>query len=949
MNISKAAELLRQRAEAKIAAAPKNIEALSPESMRKALHELHVHQIELEMQNEELCRAQSETDAARARYFDLYDLAPVGYITLSFQGLILEANLTAATQLGASRAALIHRSFQHYIHSESADVYYLFFRHRMKTREPQACELRLVKSDGSPFWAHLAASVGEDHHGAPLHRMTMIDITERKRVDLALRESEAKLQSALSSMTDAVFISNTEGRFVEFNDAFATFHKFRTKAECAKPLADYPAFLEVFLPNGDLVPLEQWGVPRALRGETVTNAEYTLRRKDTGETWVGSFSFAPIRDRADLITGSVVVGRDITEHKRVEELVRESEENYRTLANSGMALIWTSGTDKKCNYFNQAWLRFTGRTLEQELGDGWTDSVHPDDLAYCFKIYTEAFDQRKTFSMDYRMRRHDGEFRWIQDEGTPRHDSRGTFLGYIGHCLDITERKRMEVALLESDERFAQLAEQSGTFIWEVDAQGLYTYASPVVEKVLGYRPDELINRMHFYDLHPKSDRDSFKTNALGAFQRKEAFTNFVNAAQAQDGRAVWLVTTGQPLLNADGSLRGYRGSDTDITARTQKEAEQQKIDQLQSIGTLAGGIAHDFNNILLGIFGNISIAMDVLSQAHPSYAPLAEAEKSMNRAVRLTTQLLTFAKGGAPVKEHIGLGEMVEEVARFDLTGSNVSLAYHHAEDLWPVDADKGQLQQVISNLVINARQAMPAGGILTITMENAELLPEAFPGLSAGRYVKATVQDAGSGIEPNVISHIFDPYFTTKQTGNGLGLATAWSIINKHNGHIGVVSLIGKGTTFTFYLPASTSPQPMESKPPAAECPAPVRPAKILVMDDEEMVCDLVVKMLTRFGYSASTSHSGQEAIALYRQALEAGASFDLVIMDLTIPGGIGGKEAVKDLLAIDPNVRAIVSSGYADDPVMANPTKYGFKGTVAKPYTARALRETVARALA
>ncbi len=242
-----------------------------------------------------------------------------------------------------------------------------------------------------------------------------------------------------------------------------------------------------------------------------------------------------------------------------------------------------------------------------------------------------------------------------------------------------------------------------------------------------------------------------------------------------------------------------------------------------------------------------------------------------------------------------------------------------------------------------------MPKGGRLIVTLENADITEAAVPSLSPGKYVKVVFQDEGEGINPKVIDHIFDPYFTTKQTGSGLGLTTVWSIINKHGGQIGVASELGKGTIFTLYLPASATLLPAKTQPPALESPAPTRTAKILVMDDEDSVRKLLVRMLTPCGYSVVTAINGQEAVALYRQALEAGAPFDVVILDLTIPGGPGGKEVLKDLLALDPHVRAIVSSGYADDPVMARPSAYGFKGTVAKPYTARTLREIVARVLA
>jgi CheY-like chemotaxis protein len=349
-----------------------------------------------------------------------------------------------------------------------------------------------------------------------------------------------------------------------------------------------------------------------------------------------------------------------------------------------------------------------------------------------------------------------------------------------------------------------------------------------------------------------------------------------------------------------------------------------------------------------MGLFGNISLAKDELPKSHPGYLFLEEAEKSMSRAVRLTKQLLTFAKGGEPVKEDVSLGALAEEVAQFDLSGSQTKLVYHQEEGLWLVEADKGQIQQVVSNLVINARQAMPEGGNLHISLENADLLEAAVADLPQGKFVKVTVRDEGGGIDPKHLERIFDPYFTTKQTGSGLGLATAYSIIKKHGGHISVVSKVGQGTEFTFYLPASEVQQQPEKKAPAAEDLPSFRPARILVMDDEDMVCALVKRMLEPSGFSVMTSSGGQEALAMYQQALAAGVRFDAVIMDLTIPGGIGGKEAIRSLLSMDPAVRAIVSSGYADDPVMANYAAYGFKGCTAKPYTARELRDILRQVL-
>jgi len=343
-------------------------------------------------------------------------------------------------------------------------------------------------------------------------------------------------------------------------------------------------------------------------------------------------------------------------------------------------------------------------------------------------------------------------------------------------------------------------------------------------------------------------------------------------------------------------------------------------------------------------------LAKDALPKEHPSYALLVEAEKSMSRAVLLTKQLLTFAKGGAPVKEDVSLGTLVGEVVRFDLSGSNVSLVYQQAEDLWPVQADKGQIQQVVANLVINARQAMPNGEHLHVSLMN-EYGPDAsHAGNRNGRYVKVAVKDEGIGIDPKYLDRIFDPYFTTKTTGHGLGPATVYSIIQKHGGYIDVVSELGKGTTITFYLPVFENEQPVDSTAKQeTKSQPPVRPIRILVMDDDESVRTLASRMLAHFGYSVAIAPGGREAIEMYRLALESGAPFDVIIMDLTIPGGIGEIAAIKDLIALDAHVRAIVSSGYAEDPGMADPAAFGFKGTVAKPYTLNELRDVVTQALA
>jgi PAS domain S-box-containing protein len=409
----------------------------------------------------------------------------------------------------------------------------------------------------------------------------------------------------------------------------------------------------------------------------------------------------------------------------------------------------------------------------------------------------------------------------------------------------------------------------------------------------------------------------------------------------SRDGREHILSTSFGPIRDQEGSIIGGVLVFRDNTERKRIEERLLNAQKLESIGVLAGGIAHDFNNLLSAILGNISLAK--AKRDETSFERLEEIEKASMRAEELTRQLLTFSKGGSPVKKTASIVELIRQSAMFVATGSNVRCEFQFAGDLLPVDADPGQLSQVINNLVINAMQAMPNGGVVRISAENIQ----ADAGWNRtglyGNVVKVSVQDEGPGIPAEHLSRIFDPYFTTKEHGSGLGLATVYSIIKRHDGQIEVESRPGAGTTFHLFLPASEKPL---DEPRATVANPRNGKGCVLVMDDEEFIRGVARDMLGHLGYSATCARDGAEAVELYKKSMAAGKPFDAVIMDLTVPGGMGGKDAVRILKEIDPGIMAIVSSGYSNDPILADPGKFGFTGIVAKPYTLDALSDAVYR---
>ena len=403
------------------------------------------------------------------------------------------------------------------------------------------------------------------------------------------------------------------------------------------------------------------------------------------------------------------------------------------------------------------------------------------------------------------------------------------------------------------------------------------------------------------------------------------------------------------PIQGRDGSDAGYVLVFHDLTEARMADEERYRAERLESIGILAGGIAHDFNNLLTGIVGNVSLAITQTPGESPMQTRLKDAENAALRAKDLASQLLTFAKGGAPVRRPGPLGKVIEETTHFSMRDPKIKCHTDVQADLWWADIDESQISQVIANLVINAQQAMPLGGAIHVTAVNFECDGEDTNiNIAPGRYTRLRIQDEGTGIPPKYLARIFDPYFTTKPKGSGLGLATSYSIIRNHGGTITVHSEAGKGTRFDIYLPAVEA-VPMEHVEPTPSVSFQVvRPGRVLVMDDEEIICDLVREALSPLGLEVDAKHESGQAVAAYQKALDEHQPYDLVILDLTLPGDLGGQEVMQQLKRIHPEVKAIVSSGYANTPIMSDHKSYGFAGMLPKPYRITELVTTVQRIL-
>jgi len=498
-------------------------------------------------------------------------------------------------------------------------------------------------------------------------------------------------------------------------------------------------------------------------------------------------------------------------------------------------------------------------------------------------------------------------------------------------------------ALEEEKERLLVTIRSLSEGVITTDINNNIMLMNPVAEKLTGFdqrkAAGEPLDRiLHLKDMNSGKSRqcnNSPLTSREGAVREKGKLSS-------QNSNMEYIIEcSSDPITNNNGEITGSVIVFRDITDEEFIEKELKKIQQLESLGLLAGGIAHDFNNILTSVLGNVNLAGLPSISTYEKEQCLEDAQNGLLQARELTRQLLTFSKGGMPIKKTTSIRSIIEDSVNFILRGSNIISRLHFDEDLWNGIADRSQISQVIQNLIINAKQAMSYGGTIDIILKNVSIQKGNDLLISEGNYIKIDLKDSGSGIDRNILPEIFNPYFTTKESGHGLGLSVVYSIITKHNGYIFVESETGMGTIFSIYLPATiNSIEPEDIITPSGFAGG----KKILFMDDDEEIRKVAVKMIELLNCEAVTVPDCESAVSIFTQEFEKNAPFDLVILDVTIPGGPGGEETIKKLLRIDPEITAIVSSGYSNSPVMSDYKEYGFSAVICKPYKYDELVSTI-----
>lgn len=640
---------------------------------------------------------------------------------------------------------------------------------------------------------------------------------------------------------------------------------------------------------------------------------------------------------------------DIIDKEKLKVLL-ENVDVGLTIVDPDFTVLWTNSIVTK--WFDKKPGTYVGKKCYKEFAK--RDQVCPN-CPGLKAMETGEFQEVVTEGV-----RDDGSRFTVRDKAFPLRDSNGKIIGFNEIIEDITEPKKQEEMLRATELRLRSLIETT------TDAVSCYEYDPPIpldlpideqvirlfdgilvdgnlaTARVHGYNSLEQALGVKFSDLPGLNEnvKEIFRKAVKGGYKIVDAETSIT----AVDGTEFFVVVNAYGIIENGQVIRVW-SSLRDITERKRAQLELQNAQRLESLGILAGGIAHDFNNLLSGLFGYIDLARSNLKTDIKAKEYLDHALSCFEQTKNLTLQLLTFSKGGAPVLKTVFIDSILKESQQLTLSGSNIKCIMDIQDEIKPIKADPGQLNQVFNNILINSRQAMLTGGIITIQVTNRLDMDKSKYSIPEGEYIQVTIKDQGTGIPPDLLSKAFDPFFTTKQEGSGLGLATSYSIIKKHEGFIFISSKLGIGTTVTVFLPVTDEELSHKEK---TLTPVTHSQGKILIMDNEEFILDVASAMLEEMGFIVDQALNGEKTINLYEKSIARGSKYDLVILDLTVPGSMGGAATMEKLLILDKEVKGVVSSGYSDNPILAHPQEYGFCGRIMKPFGMTELSQVICEVL-
>jgi len=751
---------------------------------------------------------------------------------------------------------------------------------------------------------------------------TFDDVTERTKIEERLKSSSMSAEISMN----AIVMSDLKGIITYANPAAASIWGYKNRDEIiGTSVLDY--WSEDSKKEAEEI------IEILLKEHSVPTSGELVGKKLDGTEFIVEFTAVILKDKNENYIGMTGSFTDITSRKHAEEKIRESEEKYSSLVSILASVVWT--TDANGQFVEPQFMfeEFTGQPWEQHKGWGWAEMIHPDDREEIQMLWERAVRDRSTYFTCGRMKRANGTYGHLEAVATPIFNEYGEVKEWVGTITDITDRKKAELDLISSNEQLNLALSVSNLGLCDFNLVTQKLTWSDLTYKMFdknkeNFTPSfDLFNQM----IHPE-DVEIMNTSFNKVLEGDETPFHVAKIRIVNDTGREWIMEFfGKVTRNSNGEAISILGIVQDITEKLKIENAINRATKLESLGIMAGGIAHDFNNFLGGIYGYIELAKRSSTEDKVTDY-LQKTVDTIDRARNLTGQLLTFAKGGTPVCKVEALFPFIKDTVQFALSGSNVMCNFDVQHDLKLCSFDKNQIGQVIDNLIINANQAMPLGGQIDLSARNISLKKSEHTLLEAGEYVKISIKDIGIGIPQKMLSSIFDPFFTTKPKGHGLGLATCYSIVKRHGGCIDVESEQGKGSIFHIFLPISIE----------VEIAGKVKSVRsfsghgtFIVLDDEEIIRETTGAILEDVGFEVVCKENGQDMLDFLICELEEGREISGMIFDLTIPGAMGGKEAIKEVRKLNIDIPVFVSSGYAEDPVMANPTEYGFSASITKPF--------------